>query len=80
MKSVLLIILMLLLGCQNKDWTTDEQVRFNIDCVEAGQTTEYCQCLLQCLQIDYNTYNSAFKNIEFHNIPETLNICITKCK
>ena len=49
MKSVLLIILMLLLGCQNKDWTTDEQVRFNIDCVEAGQTTEYCQCLLQCL-------------------------------
>ena len=80
MKYILLIILILLIGCQNKEWTNDEQIRFNVECVEAGKTIEYCQCLLQCLQIEYNNYNSAFKKIEFQHTPETLNICITECK
>ena len=79
MKYIFVIIL-ILVSCKNKEWTTDEQLRFNVDCVEAGQSKEHCQCLLQCLQEEYNNYTVASNNIESQNISETCNICITECK
>ena len=79
MKYIFVIIL-ILVSCKNNEWTTDEQLRFNVDCVEAGQSKEHCQCLLRCLQEEYNNYTVASNNIESQNISETCNVCITECK
>ena len=57
MKYIFVIIL-ILVSCKNNEWTTDEQLRFNVDCVEAGQSKEHCQCLLRCLQAEYNNYTN----------------------
>tara|TARA_Y100001970_G_scaffold13675_1_gene15470 strand:- start:15642 stop:15881 length:240 start_codon:yes stop_codon:yes gene_type:complete len=76
----LLLMGLIMLSCQNKTWASRDRLEFNVDCVETGQTKQYCQCLLNCLQIEYANYKSASKNIKAQNVPEKLIICIEGCK
>jgi hypothetical protein len=79
MKHLIIIIFLFMLGCENSSWNKNDQENFIQDCVQAVQSDERCDCLLQCLINEYSSYSEATKMISSEKISGQLNVCIERC-
>ena len=74
-----LFILIIFLGCETSQWTDIEKKEFNGDCLDAEYTKQACDCILNCLEIEYQNYKIMLDEILEHSISINLNTCIKKC-
>lgn len=66
-------------ACKSPDWQTQEQNEFKQECVESGLTIERCGCILNCLELEYENYISAFDAILLDTVSTKVNTCIQAC-
>ena len=45
-----------------------EKKEFNGDCLDGGYTKQACDCILNCLEIEYQNYKIIVKSIEGNRI------------
>ncbi len=79
MQYSLIIILGLLTACFQPKWSEDDKKTFMGDCVSAGQTKQYCLCVLQCCELSFKAYNDALKNVHTSDHTSALNQCVGQC-
>ncbi len=80
MRLLMIVISVLVVGCQSRAWSKQNQIEFNQDCVQAEKSVETCECLLNCLMKEYTDYDIAIKDIRSQAVPEQLSICVDQCK
>ena len=80
MRLLTIIISVLVVGCQSHTWSRQNQIEFNQDCMQAEKSVETCECLLNCLMIEYADYDIAIKDIQSQAVPEQLSVCVEQCK
>ena len=80
MRLLIIVISILMVGCQNNAWSQQNQIEFNQDCVQAEKSVETCECLLNCLMKEYTDYDIAIKDIQSQAVPEQLSVCVEQCK
>ena len=80
MRLLIIVISVLVVGCQSHTWSRQNQFEFNQDCMQAEKSVETCECLLNCLMIEYVDYDTAIKNIQSQAVSDQLSICVEQCK
>ena len=80
MRLLIIVISILVVGCQSHTWSRQNQFEFNQDCMQAEKSVETCECLLNCLMIEYADYDIAIKDIQLQTVPEQLSVCVEQCK
>jgi len=80
MRLLIIVISILMVGCQNHAWSRQNKNEFHYDCVQAEKSVETCECLLNCLMIEYIDYDIAIKDIQSQTVPEQLSVCVERCK
>tara|TARA_B100000029_G_scaffold183240_1_gene180814 strand:- start:106 stop:357 length:252 start_codon:yes stop_codon:yes gene_type:complete len=79
-RLVYIFILTLCVGaCQWLGWGALDKLRFQNDCKDEGYLIESCNCLLACLEVEYENYDQAFKKILAGFGSERLEQCISGC-
>ena len=78
---ILIICLVCTSGC-DKSWTKEEQKLFIEDCQTNNSEAELrrvCECVLECLEANYDSYNLALSNLEKFEINKNLEQCLNLC-
>jgi hypothetical protein len=55
-KVVILASLMILFSCNNDSWNGEEKTAVKSKCIDAGGSSDYCDCYLQNAMNDYPEY------------------------
>ena len=55
-KIAVIGILLCLSSCNNDSWTGEEKTAFKTKCLDAGGTSDYCDCYMQNAMNDYPEY------------------------
>tara|TARA_B100000700_G_scaffold205582_1_gene226007 strand:+ start:236 stop:514 length:279 start_codon:yes stop_codon:yes gene_type:complete len=66
-------------GCNQPAWQKQEQKKFNQECIELGLTIGQCECILGCLELEYENYSIAFDAILLDTVSTKLHTCIQTC-
>ncbi len=74
-----MIYMVCAIGCA-KGWSNEEKNRFINDCLEIEGNSEVCECVLICLEKNYQNYQSALKSIPNIPISTQTQFCVSKCK
>ena len=76
---ILIIYMVCASGC-TKGWVSEEKNQFINDCLETEGVPEVCDCILNCLEKNYQNYQSVLENIPHAPISEQTKNCISKCE
>mgnify|MGYP001195210263 CR=1 FL=1 len=76
---MLIICVMCASGCA-KGWSNEEKNKFINDCLETEGTPEVCDCVLNCLEKNYQNYQSVLESIPSIPISEQIKNCVSKCE
>ena len=80
-KNTLILILLILLVCScEKSWKEVDRQGFISDCKLTKGTEEMCLCVLNCLESEYESYESALNNIPTSKVNSNFKDCVNKCE
>ena len=76
---ILMVCVVCTAGC-TKNWSIKEQQRFLEDCQESRGTENICECILDCIEHNYENYNLVLDNLKKSEISNSLDRCISLCQ
>ena len=69
----------LMVGCGSSGWGEVEQDEFLYDCIQAGEDGKICNCILECLENNYNSYEEIMNEILLIGISKKTEQCTGLC-
>jgi len=76
---ILIIYILCAVGC-GKSWTKEEKNNFISDCVAMNGIKTTCVCMLDCLEIEFRSYNKVLADVEKKELSKACKACIEKCE
>lgn len=74
-----IFIFFLTLSCNNH-WNEKDKAQFVSDCAAMYGGEKICECLLGCLENEFNTYENALELIDGVALKSETNLCLKNCK
>ncbi len=68
-----------MIGCGSSGWEKIEQNEFLYDCIQAGEDEKVCDCILGCLENNYNSYKQIMNEILLIGVPKKTEQCASHC-
>ena len=68
-----------MIGCGSSGWQEMEQNEFLYDCIQAGEDEKNCDCILECLEKNYNSYQQIMNEILLIGVSEKTEQCASHC-
>ena len=66
-------------GCATR-WDDEDAKEFINDCLVVRGTEEACLCILGCLEIEYDNYQTALINIPKSDLDKRGYMCLQQCE
>jgi len=79
-KNLILMLLILFVVSCTKSWKETDRQEFINDCGITQGTEEMCLCILNCLESEYESYESALNNIPTSKVNSDFKDCLNKCE
>ena len=79
-KYLLFGLLWFLFGCSDSNWTKSDKNNFLSDCIKTNQTQSMCHCVLNCIEVEFETYENATQQILNENVSIETEDCVNRCK
>ena len=76
---LVLIYIMCIPGCSDS-WGQKDKQLFISDCLEEYGTHTMCSCILNCLESEYENYETVLQELPSPKIKKELNECLTGCQ
>ena len=76
---ILILLFIFAISCA-KGWKEIDRQEFLNDCQLTQGTEAMCLCILRCLELEYESYESALNNIPTSKVNANFKICLNKCE
>ena len=74
-----ILIAFLTFSCTNQ-WSIKNKKQFINDCITMSGNKKDCECVLMCLEKEFDTYDDALKLIDGIALNFKTNLCLKSCK
>ena len=71
--------MLFMVSCDSNTWNKIDQKDFKRDCMDEGGSVLVCNCILECIEKEYASYEEALKKIQHSRVSEYLKKCLTQC-
>jgi len=74
-----ILIAFLTFSCTNQ-WDAKDKAQFVNDCIAMHGNKKDCECILMCLEKEFDTYSDALDLVEDITLNFQTNVCLKDCK
>ncbi|MDB4031253.1 hypothetical protein N9471_00050 [bacterium] len=76
---LVLIYIIFITGCSDS-WSQKDKQLFISDCLDQYGTQTICSCILNCLESEYDNYETVLQKLPSPKVKKELNECLTGCQ